>query len=115
MNLKSVKNCNNLRQLRVALASMPLKIDETLTPQIELLHNIIKRLQLKGQPFKVYDAATSDEIEAFWEILLSIDASLNKGDTTKSAIKHKERLQKFLQRCQIKKCGSSDCDLCKPV
>ena len=49
-----IKNCNNLRQLRAALGSDPSKVDETLAPQIELLNDIMKCLQLKGQPFKVY-------------------------------------------------------------
>lgn len=121
--VEDIKNCNNLRQLRAALASDPSKVDETLAPQIELLNDNMKRLQLKGQPFKVYDAATSSEITAFWEILLQIDASLTENDTTKRDIKDKCNLQTFLQHCcvfrhysfQIKKCGHPNCDICKPV
>lgn len=52
------------------LAFNPSKVDETLASQIELLHDIIKRLQLKGQFFEVYDAATPDQITVFWEIRL---------------------------------------------
>ena len=53
------------------------------------------RLQLKGQPFKVYSAATYSEISAFWETLLQIDSSLSEQDTTKHAIKSKSDLQKI--------------------
>ena len=94
---EDIKNCNNLHQLRAALGSDPSRVDETLAPQIELLNDIMKRLQLKGQPFKVYDAATSSEITAFWEILLQLDASLTENDTTKRDIKEKCNLQTFLQ------------------
>ena len=65
----TVKNCNSLKACRAALSSMPEKMDETLAPTIALLHEMMKRLELKGQPFQVYDAATEDEIESFWEIL----------------------------------------------
>ena len=83
----------------------------------------MKRLQLKGQAFNVYKAATSNEISAFWEILLQIDSSLTEQDTIKHAIKNKTDLQKFLEHCcvfwhysfQIKKCGSDDSELCKSV
>ena len=111
-----------LCQLRAALASDPSKVEESLAPQIQLLH-IMKRLRLKGKAFKVYEAATSDEVSVFWEILLQIDISLTEQDTTKRAIKNKTDLQKFLDHCcvfrhysfLIKKCGSDDCDVCKPV
>ena len=79
------------------MALDPCKVDETLAPQIELLHDIMKRLQLKGQPFEVYEAAMDNEISAFWEILLQIDSSLSEQDTTKHAIKNKSDLQNFLE------------------
>ena len=50
--MKSMKNCNNLRQLRAALAFYPSKVGETLAPQIELLNDIMKCLQLKGNHSK---------------------------------------------------------------
>lgn len=89
----AVKNCNNLKQLRSSLTSMPFKVDETLAPTIALLHDIMQRLQLKGEVFKVYNAATDNEIQAFWEILLFIDSSLTEGDTTKSDIKDKQKIE----------------------
>ena len=102
---------------------MPSKMDETLAPTIELLHDIMKRLELKGQAFEVFDAATADEIESFWEILLLLESSLRPDDTTQRDVKDKERLKAFFSHCceihhysfQVKKCGSPTCGICKPV
>ena len=120
---EAIKNCNNLKECRSSLSSMRSKMDQTLAPTIALLHDIMKRLELKGQAFEVFDAATDDEIESFWEILLVIESSLEVEDTTQRAIKDKEQLNAFFNHCcefrhysfQVKKCGSPTCSICKPV
>ena len=119
----SIKNCNNLKECRASLSLMPSRMDETLAPTIALLHDLMKRLELEGQYFEVFDAATADEIECFWEVLLLVDSLLRVEDTTQKAIKSKVQLKAFLDHCcefrhysfQVKKCGLPTCGVCKPV
>ncbi len=99
------------------------EVSKSLEPVIELLSNIVKRLELKGQPFETYKTAKDDEIEAFWEIVQTIDASLTPSDTTMKSIKDKVTFLDFVKHCcrvshysfQVKKCGKLDCNLCRPI
>lgn len=120
---QKIQNCNSLKELRTVCGDSQSDVNKSLEPVIELLKNIIERLELKGEPFSTYDAADEDEIEAFWEILQQIDQSLAMSDTSKKAIKAKKDLLRFISHCcqtshysfQIKKCGKPDCEICKPV
>lgn len=42
-----------------------------------IVSDIVKRLSLKGRPFKVFPAASQHDIEDIWSSLHSIDESLN--------------------------------------
>ena len=118
-----VQNCNNLQQLRKAAENKTDELASSLKPTIDLLHEVITRLELKGEPFEVYKAATKEEIEEFWSVLLLVDTTLTKVDTTKQQIAKKPDLCTFLKHCcqtrhysfQIKKCGMCSCTMCKPV
>lgn len=95
----------------------------SLKPAVDNLHDVFKRLELKGKSFEIYKAAAEDEIQEFWEVLLLVDATLKTEDTTKKSIKQKTDMCAFMKHCckirhysfQIKKCGSSSCKICKPV
>ena len=99
------------------------KLTSSLKPTIDLLHEVITRLELKGEPFEVYKAANIEEIEEFWSVLLLIDATLSIDDTTKQLVAKKPDLCAFLKHCcqsrhysfQIKKCGMPSCTICRPV
>ena len=92
-------------------------------PPQQLLSSITSRLALKGEPFSEFEGASDDEIEAFWEILHLVDDSLYMADTSKSTLEGKPKLQAFTDHCCqirhysfcIKKYGSSECEICKPV
>lgn len=69
-------NCNNLEHIRKATNTQKEQVVSTLKPAIHLLHGVVKRLELKGRAFELYDAATEEEIEEFWAVLLQIDDTL---------------------------------------
>ena len=118
----SIKNCNNLQQLCEKCGSKRDEASSSLKPAVDLLHDVFKRLELKGKSFEVYKAAAEDEIQEFREVLLLVDATLKTEDTTKKSIKQKTDVC-FMKHCckirhysfQIKKCGSFSCKICKPV
>ena len=120
---QAIKNVSNLQQLRQAAYNFKDDYNQSIAAPKALLSNITKRLELKGEKLKVFESAKEQEIEAFWEVLLTVDDTLRMTDTTKAVLKSKEKLQKFMKHCCqirkysfcIKKCGSSDCTLCKPV
>ena len=65
----------------------------------------------------MFEGASDDEIENFWEVLQLVDDSLCRDDTSKSTLEEKPN-----HCCQIrhysfcvKKCGCTQCEICKPV
>ena len=94
----AIQNCNNLQQLRQAANLKKEEISSSLKPAVDLLHDLFKHLELKGQPFETYKAADEDDIKEFWEVLLLIDATLTMEDTTKKLIK-KIQVYHLLEHC----------------
>ena len=117
----AIANANNLKQLRQA--GNPEDVPVSLKPAIDLLHGVLKRLQLKGKAFEIYDAATEEEIEEFWSVLLLIDSTLTRDNLTKKNLQAKANVCAFMKHCcrirhysfQVKKCGKPSCSLCKQV
>ena len=119
----AVYNANNLHQLREAVSSRKEEVVSSLKPPTDLLKSIFTHLELKGQAFDLYEAATEDEIHEFWSVLLLIDSTLTTCTTTKKLLKTKTAMCEFIEHCckvrhysfQIKKCGQPSCAICKPV
>ena len=119
----AILNCNNLQQLRQATISCKESVSSSLKSPIDLLHSVFKRLELKGKSFELYDAATKEEMEEFWSVLLLIDDSLTESNPTKKTLQTKSKILDFMKHCcrvrhysfQVKKCGTPSCSICKPV
>ena len=119
----AICNCNNLQQLRQATNTAKEEVSATLKPARDLLHEIMKRLELKGRAFDIYEAATEDDMDEFWSVLLQIDATLTENNLTKKILQTKADMCAFMKHCcrirhysfQIKKCGQASCSICKPV
>ena len=88
-----------------------------------MLTDIARRLELKGQKFSVFMAASDDELNDLWTSILSIDQefSLSKEDKV-SAKDLPLNLTNFISHCckqrhyffDILKCGKDDCEVCLP-
>ena len=85
----SICNCNNL-QLRQATNTAKEEVSATLKPARDLLHEIIKCLELKGCAFDIYKAATEEDMDEFWSVLLQVDATLPENNLTKKLYKPKQ-------------------------
>ena len=78
---------------------------------------------MKRELFSVFDSADDDEIEASWEAVHQMNDSITMSDTSNSTLQRKEKLQAFFDHCCqichysfcVKKCGSREYDICKPV
>ena len=114
--------CQQFNQLREAVSSNK-EVVSSLKPPIDLLKSIFTHLELKGQAFDLYEAATDDEIHEFCSVLLLIDSTLTTSTSTKKLLKTKTAMCEFIEHCckvrhysfQIKKCGQASCAICKPV
>lgn len=95
----SISNCNNLQQLRQACMSTQDVLQSSLKTPIQLLSDIMQRLELKGEVFEVYNAATEDEISEFWSTLLLIDKNITRQDTTKKHLKNIPDMCTFIGHC----------------
>ena len=93
-------------------------------PTIDLIADVMSRLELKGKKFEVQTGCSELALESFWEILQQIEPALSSDDTTREKIKDKSsELQAFLKHCCevrhfsfcVKMCGKDGCDICKPV
>ena len=120
---QAIKNANNLNQLRESAHKFKEEYNKSIAAPKGLLASIMRRLELKGERFEVFESASEQEIEAFWEVLLSVDDCLQMTDTTQTALKDKTKLHELIKHCCqvrkylfcVKKCGSPECTLCKPV
>ena len=120
---RCVATCNTLKDLRSKCNDFKSNVIDTLEPAKELISNVIKRLQLKGEKFQIFHSATDSEINSFWEILLNIESNLTKQDTTKKSLDKLPLLKQYIQHCcvfrkysvMIRKCGKPNCTLCLPV
>ncbi|CAB5374114.1 unnamed protein product [Rhizophagus irregularis] len=55
----------------------------SLFPIIELMENLIKKLELKEEPFEIFKPASEEEMTMLWNSLLLIDDSLTIEDNSK--------------------------------
>ena len=71
----------------------------------------------------MFEGASDDEMEAFWEVVHLVDDSLDQSDTSNSTLQRNPKLQAFFDHCCqichyslcIKKCSSIECEICKPI
>ena len=120
-----ILNAGSLKEIRKVAEKHPsLKeatADSIASVKIRLTQ-LFCRLQLKGEPFKVFNAATKEEIDAFWSAMSSVDTAVTPT-ATKESLRALPQLQKFIDHCcrkrhysfEIRKCGSRDCNMCKPI
>uniref|UniRef100_A0A1X7UET4 Uncharacterized protein n=1 Tax=Amphimedon queenslandica TaxID=400682 RepID=A0A1X7UET4_AMPQE len=112
----SLTKCNSLKDLREACSSFKEDITNSLKEPKDLLSSIMVHLELKGEKFRVFESAT-------WEILLTIDSSLTRDDTTQKSLEKLQSLSQFISHCctfhkyslTIRKCGEEGCTVCRPV
>ena len=104
---KKLSGRNNVKQICEACEGCP-----------ELKDAVID----KQQPFEVFPAASSAEIESLWSHILHIDGQLSREDSFARILPQRPGLKKFLEHCcqerlysfSIKKCGSTACSICGP-
>ena len=122
---KKLAGRNNVKKIREACEGCPeLKdaIVDSMQPVKALLESLFIRLKLKQQPFEVFHAASTAEIESSWSRILHIDGQLSQEDTSAKILPQRPGLKRFLEHCcqerlysfSIKKCGSTACSICAP-
>ena len=119
-----LKNCNSLKQIRAAVQQQPSlasDIRDSIEPVKLLLSELFVRLSLKGKFIKMSTPATGEEMEELNEQLRNIDFVDLSNSVKKSMLKNMPKLKEFMDHCCqirhysfcIKKCGQSDCHICK--
>ena len=119
-----IKSCNSMKAIREAAEQHP-GLREALLDSIEpvkaLLSGLFLRLKLKEDPFSVFTAASTAEIDCFWNTIFKVDDLMTKRDHTKQVLKNRPSLKRFLEHCckarhylfSIKKCGEQDYSICR--
>ncbi len=123
----AISHCNTLSQLRQAAKNkpelVPAILDSIDSTKI-LLSDILRRLELQGEKFLIYSAASEDSMKELWSELEAVDPTLEYGGQFRKADLDKfQTLVTFMEHCcqtrhysfTIKKCGEPSCTLCKPV
>ena len=122
-----VASCNNTSQLRHVGEKKPEiipAISDSIAPVKLLLSNVLQWLKLHDKQFRVFSAATEDDLKELWSELDSVDKSLEYGGQyRKKCLESHPDLVNFLSHCcksrhysfAIKKCGDPSCSICKPV
>ena len=121
---KAIKNANSINAVReAAKEQFKHEVKASLQPPLKLLGDITSRLELKKEPFSVVESASDDQIEAFWEIIHCVDDTVDMSESSKSTLQKKQKLKAFFDHCCqirhysfcVKKCGVTECNICKPV
>ena len=123
---QSLKNCNNLTQIRAAVANnsnLAGEISDPIEPVKILLSDIFQRLHLKDKAVKVSPSATQTRMEELNKNLDAIEEVSLTEKTPKSILKKLPKLAAFIDHCCqsrhysfcIKKCGEPTCEVCQPV
>ena len=111
---KLLRKCTSLKSIRANCSSFQCDIVQSLSPAKELIVDVLKRLQLKGKKCDVFQGASDDKISEFWKVLLTIENSLQRVDTSQASLSKYPSLQHFIAHCctfrryaiTIKKCGN---------
>ncbi|GBB90338.1 hypothetical protein RclHR1_17260004 [Rhizophagus clarus] len=125
---KLINRCNSLEDIwKKAKINSQLEKEllQNIEPTRNLLSNIFTCQNLKDEPFKIFEPATKTEMETFWESVHLVDDSITIEDTSQKKVADKisPKLQEFMEHCcrkrqyffEIKKCGSGECDICRPI
>ena len=118
--------CNSLEALRKVAERKPefrSACLDSVAPVKVILSDMVRRLELKEKKFEVFTAATQEELDAFWTVLLAVDKEFHLCYTDSICAKDlTPQLAEFLAHCcrqrhyffDILKCRKSDCRLCLP-
>jgi len=120
--IKSCNTMNNIRASAVKHEGLHEAFADSLEPVKILLSGLFSRLSLKGKQFKIFQAATDEEISVLWGFIRAIDGSIGEDDKSAADLKGKKSLEEFVDHCcisrhyffVIKKCGSQNCSICSP-
>ena len=123
---QEVRRCGSVSEVRELASKKPgLKesLIDSMSPVKVTLTNIANRLEWKGRSFSVDVAATTENLTELWSTLNEIDSEFKFTHTDKITRKGlSATLQSYLRHCcrewhyffDIKKCGDSSCNMCKP-
>ena len=119
----AVAKCKNMKQLRAAAEKNPTIKDGTLdsiAPVKVLMSSVFHRLSLKE---KKIESFADFEIEEFLSSIKSVDESVTADvKWVKAVLPEYLKIKAFIEHCCqlrhysfcIKKCGETDCRICKP-
>lgn len=65
------------------------------------MSGLLSRLSLKGKQFKIFQAATDEEISVLWGFIRAIDGSIGEDDKSAADLKGKKSLEEFVDHCCI--------------
>ena len=115
----------NMKEIRAAAAKHPTLreaiIYSVAGPKI-CLAQVLSRLQLKQESFNVFNAATAEAMDQSLTVLKQIDDTIINTSINKKSLPDYPNLKEFMQYCcrkwhyffEIHKCGSLECNICKP-
>ena len=91
-------------------------------PAILLLSETLSRLELKGRQFKITGSLSEVDIGSLFSHIHSVDPEVARSHTEKRHLSSLPSLKSFLGHCcqtrqyffSIRKCGRTDCNMCKP-
>ena len=85
----AIAHCNSMSQIRLASGKRPDLIPailDSIAPVKILLSDILQRLELHGEKFRVFPAASEQEMKDLWSALIDdVDATLKYGEQYRKA------------------------------
>ena len=120
-----IKNLNSTADIRKAFSmhkDLEKKLIDSLEPAKSLVETILTRLSLKDKKFKIFSAATDNEIENLKKSLSVFDKNINSLESSVDLKKFPKFYNFFKSHCncrtyifQIRKCIDPLCPFHKPM
>ena len=121
----AIQNANSMAHVRSAATKTPgLKegFSASVKPAITLLEEVLRRLSLKGKSFEMMDSPSEADLDTLFDCIHKIDPVVERTHTEKRHLPSLQGLSALLDHCcqtrhyffGIRKCGKSDCDICRP-
>ncbi len=119
LQLKSASSLKAVRHLAKKVPGLQQEVEDSIQPAKILISDVFSRLQLKDKNFKIFHAATKEEMLKLGEQLTKLDESFHPAilvDSSKPC-KISDKIKKFMEdhclighyQFSIKKCKSKEC------
>ena len=97
--MKNLNSTSNIRNAGKKNPDLQTTLLQAVQPAESLVEEFVARIHAQDVPVISLPASTKEELDDMWQHMETVDASVQRSDTTKVLLNDKDALQVFLQPC----------------